>query len=276
MSTHLTYVLYINLVCMGAALSHPVHPVANSPIHDSATIPAPRGVNSLSLGEWSRHKELILAKRDSLSYAILDRSKCTREKARQELTLLKMRLDKLEKFIARIGILENSDVEYVLKPSLKDEGSTAWDARRKCIVLTVGSTANFIHELMHGWQYETGEIMFDARFPKCYLQDLEDEVEAYKAQFAYDPGSVTNLRANSIARTLVSITPQWVAGLTSKEGEMTYAEHGKVRVNINSSKAMLMLAYPQLQQQFNTWQDTWTMKILPDMVYKKQPVADFD
>lgn len=276
MSTHLTYVLYINLVCMGAATSNSTPPVAYTPIRISATIPAPKGINSLSLGEWSRHKELILAKRDSLSYAILDRPTCKSDKAHQDLAVLQWRLDKLEKIIARIGILENSDVEYVLKGTSKEEGSTSWDAYKKCIVLTVGSTANFIHELMHGWQYETGEIMFDARFNKCYLQDLEDEVEAYKAQYAYDPGSVSNLRATSTVRSMRSITPLWVAGLINKEGEKTYAEHARVRVNINSPKAMLMLAYPQLQQQFNTWQETWTMKNVPDMIYKQQPVADFD
>lgn len=275
MSTHLTYVLYINLVCMGAA-GISIHPVAHAPILVSATSSAPKGINSLSLGEWSRHKELILAKRDSLSYAILDISKSTREKAQQDLVLLKSRLDKLEKVIARIGILENSDDEYVLKGTTKDEGSTSWDVNRKCIVLTVGSTANFIHELMHGWQYETGEIIFDARFNKCYLQDLEDEVEAYKAQYAYDPASVAQLPAASVVRSMPGITTLWVSGLTNKEGERSYAEHGKVRVNINSPKAMLMLAYPQLQQQFNTWQETWTMKNVPNMVYKKKPVIDFD
>ncbi|WP_276485033.1 hypothetical protein [Paraflavitalea pollutisoli] len=276
MSIHLTYVLYINLVCMGAVTSHPAPSVANDPIPVSATILSPKGINSLSLGEWSRHKELILAKRDSLSYAILDRAKCKSDKAQQDLAVLQARFDKLEKVIAQIGILENSDVEYVLKGTSNDVGSTSWDVHKKCIILSVGSTANFIHELMHGWQYETGEIMFDARFNKCYLQDLEDEVEAYRAQYAFDPGSVTNLPAASTLRSMRGITPVWVSGLTNKDGEKTYAEHGRVRVNVNSSKAMLMLAYPQLQQQFITWQETWTMKNVPDMIYKQHPVADFD
>lgn len=278
MSTHLSYALIMNLVFAGALISDHANPVSHAPFLGTELNLAPKGINSLSLGEWARHKELILSKRDSLSYAILDKSKCAhiRERSQDEISLLKSRLDKLEKVIARIGILENSDMEYVLRTTSKEEGCTSWDTKKHCIVFTVGSTANFIHELMHGWQFETGEIIFDARFEKGYLQDLDDEVDAYKAQFAYDPASVSNLCAATVVRKMEGITTQWVAGLVSGNGEKTYGEHGKVRVNINSPKAALMLAYPQLEQQFRTWQETWTMKEVPNVIYKKQPVADFD
>jgi hypothetical protein len=267
MSRQLSYLLIINLIGIASAAIDPTLFV--SPIS-----PAPKGINSLCLDEWSRHKELILNKRDSLQYAIIDREKCTRNKERiQQTNLLKARLTNLDKVIDLINMLENSDVEYILRSSQKAEGSTSYDTRRKCIVLTVGSTANFIHEITHGGQYEAGEIMFDSLLDKSYLQDLYDETEAYKAQFSYDPSSVSALRSSSVARTLEEITPQWVEDLQSQDGEKTYREHSRIRVNIHSGKATLLLAYPQLESQFKGWSDNWTMKEAPNVVYKRQVLA---
>lgn len=275
MSRQLSYALIINLIGFAS--------VANSPslVFDMNTLDAillarsgPKGINSLCLDEWSRHKELIINKRDSLYYAIIDKEKFNRnkEKTQQEINSLKARLTNLDKVIDLVNTLEKSDVEYILEPSTKAEGSTSYDTRKKCIVLTVGSTANFIHEITHGGQYETGEIIFDSLLDKSYLQDLYDEAEAYKAQFSYDPSSVSALKSNSVARSLAEITPQWVENLQSPDGEKTYRDHSRIRVNIHSGKAALLLAYPQLESQFKEWSDTWTMKEAPNIVYKRQPL----
>ena len=275
MSRQLSYVLIINLIGFASVANHPpiTAPAIDKPDAGMMAIPAPKGINSLCLDEWSRHKELIIYRRDSLQDAIIEKEQYSRnrEKIKQEIGSLKERLTNLDKVIDLINMLEKSDVEYILKPSFKAEGSTSWDTKRKCIVLTVGSTANFIHEITHGGQYEAGEIIFDALLEKSYLQDLYDETEAYKAQYAYDPASVTILRSNAVARTVSDITPQWVANLRSQEGEKTYREHGLIRVNINSRKATLLMAYPQLETQFKGWADSWTMKEVPNVVYKRQP-----
>jgi hypothetical protein len=235
---------------------------------------APKGINSLCLDEWSRHKELIINKRDSLYYVISVKEKANRnkEKIHHEILSLKARMASLDKVLDLVNALEKSDVEYILKPSSKAEGSTAYDTHRKCIVLTVGSTANFIHEITHGGQYEVGEIIFDSLLDKSYLQDLYDETEAYKAQFAYDPSSVSELKSSSVPRSMDDITPQWVENLQSPEGEKTYSNHSKIRVNIHSGKAVLMIAYPNLANQFKGWADSWTMKEAPNVVYKRQPL----
>lgn len=268
MSRQFSYVLIINLIGFASAVMDPSLP--GPPVSS-----APKGINSLCLDEWSRHKELILNKRDSLHYAIIDKEKCNRnkEKIQQEITSLKNRLTILDKVIDLVNTLEKSDVEYILRSSQKAEGSTSYDTRRKCIVLTVGSTANFIHEITHGGQYEAGEIMFDSLLDKSYLQDLFDEAEAYKAQFAYDPSSVSALRSGSVARTLEEITPQWVEDLQSQDGEKTYREHSKIRVNIHSKKATLLMAYPQFEDQFKKLADNWTMKEAPGIIYKTPPLV---
>ncbi|WP_315820996.1 hypothetical protein [Paraflavitalea speifideaquila] len=73
-------------------------------------------------------------------------------------------------------------------------------------------------------------------------------------------------------RTMNDITPQWVENLQSPDGEKTYRYHSKVRVNIHSGKAVLMMAYPYLANQFKGWADSWTMKEAPNVVYKRQPL----
>ncbi|AXY77753.1 hypothetical protein D3H65_28880 [Paraflavitalea soli] len=277
MSRQLSYALIINLLGFAAVANGPYSLVFDMDVPDAIPLatPGPKGINSLCLDEWSRHKELIINKRDSLYDAIADKEKLSRnkEKAQHEINSLKARLSNLDKVIGLVNTLEKSDVEYILKPSIKAEGSTAYDTRRRCIVLTVGSTANFIHEITHGGQYEAGEIIFDSQLDKSYLQDLYDEVEAYKAQFAYDPSSVSSLKSSFVARSLADITPRWVEDLQSAEGEKTYRDHSKIRVNIYSGKAVLLMAYPQLASQFSGWADSWTMKEAPNVVYKRQPMV---
>ncbi len=95
MSGQASYAFLINLICLGATAIDPASTVSttNSPVRLQATMPAPAGINSLCLDEWSGHKELILQKRDSLYYAILDKEKLntSREKIQQEIALLKQR-----------------------------------------------------------------------------------------------------------------------------------------------------------------------------------------
>ncbi|MBO9566657.1 MAG: hypothetical protein J7621_28045 [Niastella sp.] len=277
MSRQLSFLL-INLIGFTSVANYPLfkESTIDKPHAGMIALPAPKGINSLCYDEWSRHKELIIDKRDSLQQAIIEKENraCRyKEKAQQEINNLKARVTQLDKVIELINSLEKSDEQYILQTADKPEGSTSWDAKRKCVVLTVGSTANFIHEITHGGQYEAGEIIFDALLEKSYLQDLYDETDAYKAQYAYDPASITGLKSNTVARTMEDITPQWVANLQSKEGEKTYREHGLIRVNINSPKATLLIAYPQLENQFKTWADNCTMKEVPNVVYKQMPLV---
>lgn len=279
MSRQLSFLL-MNLIGFASVAHHPLftESTIDKPDAGMMAIPAPKGINSLCYDEWSRHKELIIDKRDSLQEAITEKenSSCRhKEKAQQEINGLKARVTQLDIVIELINSLEKSDEEYILSSSGNSEGSTSYDTKRKRIVLTVGSTANFIHEITHGGQYETGEIIFDALLEKSYLQDLYDEADAYKAQYAYDPATITDLKSNTVARTMEDITPQWVANLRSKKGEKIYREHGLIRVNINSPKATLLMAYPQLENQFKTWADNCTMKEVPNVVYKQHPFMAF-
>ena len=47
---------------------------------------------------------------------------------------------------------------------------------------------DFVHEVTHAGQFETGDIAFNAETGGTLAQDIYDEIAAYQAQFAYDPG----------------------------------------------------------------------------------------
>src|SRR6516164_2830390 len=49
------------------------------------------------------------------------------------------------------------------------------------------------HETTHGGQFESGDIAFDTKTGMPYGADVFDEQAAYKAQYAYDPSSVSGL-----------------------------------------------------------------------------------
>lgn len=266
MSRHFSYVVILNLIGFAPLATEPsLLPAAS----------AAKGIPATCADEWASHKELIINKRDSLYNVLTAREKVHRCKHRngREITLLKDRLAVLDKVMHIINMLEKSDEEYILRPAHNAEGSLSYDTHKKCIVLTVGSTANFIHEIIHAAQYEAGEIIFDAALDKSYLQDLYDEVEAYQAQFAYDPASVAALTSGSVARSPEQITTQWVADLQSPDGGKIYEEHSRIRVNIHSPKATLLLAYPQFENQLKYLADNWTMKEAPGIIYKRAAVV---
>ncbi|HOU47561.1 MAG TPA: hypothetical protein PLL99_07125, partial [Chitinophagales bacterium] len=76
-------------------------------------------------------------------------------------------------------------------------GGTTYDASTSKIIFTFGGTSNFIHETTHGTQFETNDIAFDAQNGSTLAADVFDEIEAYKAQYAYKPKSVSKLESNS-------------------------------------------------------------------------------
>jgi len=118
--------------------------------------------------------------------------------------------------------------------------------------------ANFIHETTHGAQFQRGEIVFRDTLTgdkKTIVDglgdDLDNELEAYCAQFAYDPSSVTDLPDKySHPASLDGITAQWLLGLTNADGyHQLYMPNGREGiaaqpVNIYSTKKDMEAAYP--------------------------------
>jgi hypothetical protein len=137
----------------------------------------------------------------------------------------------------------------------------------------VANTANFVHETTHGGQFESGDIAFNTHDKYPVLDDVNDEVAAYKAEYAYSPKDISGLTSSSVANSFQTITPEWVQGLTDPKGEKLYAlgggnTMGITSVNIHSTRDQLIDAYPNLSSSFSALPATWTPMQSPSLIYK--------
>ena len=181
------------------------------------------------------------------------------------------RVASLNSSLNGLRTLETSDQVYSISKINSGEmgGMTLKDD-----VINIGylNTANFVHETTHAGQFERGEIAFlDG---KTIGQDIFDEVGAYKAQFAYDPASVSSLKSTSEANSFAAITPIWLRGIQTSDGSYPYsiggyANTGNVRVDINSTKNTLLQAYPTAAQAFIGLRDNIKLKNIQGIYYKK-------
>ena len=165
------------------------------------------------------------------------------------ITNLGERISSIHSTLGTMENLESSSQVYALG-GLDENGLGGLRYNNSTGIITIGynGTANFIHEVTHGGQFETGDIAFALENNRTYGQDIFDEVAAYRAQYAYDPSSVSRLPSPGSVRTITDINPAWVQGIVYN-GENIYTPTGSARtglypVNINSTKADLMRAYP--------------------------------
>jgi hypothetical protein len=90
-----------------------------------------------------------------------------------------------------IKAMEESSTTYNIVTVSGREGETSYNPETKAIdIVTNGSIGITVHELKHGYQFETGEISFLSGGASGNLADIGDEVEAYKRQYLFDPGSI--------------------------------------------------------------------------------------
>lgn len=159
------------------------------------------------------------------------------------------RLKSLNGTMSTIMQLEQSSQVYSLKTKGRDEtGGLSLNTENKYINISFGveNTSNFIHEVTHAGQFENRELAFDSRSGDVLCQDVFDEVNAYKAQYAYDPSSVSSLNSTSVANSFNTISDTWVKGLL---GGNYYVPGGKantglVPLNIYSTKNDIVKAFP--------------------------------
>lgn len=160
--------------------------------------------------------------------------------------------------------LKNSIQIYTIKHVSADSGSggTTYDIAHDVVIFNIQkkNTANFVHETTHGGQFQKGEIVFRdtpvsgwPAIPGGLGDDFDDEIAAYKAQFAYDPVSVSGL-PNSLrsATSLKDIDPPWLIALRDAKDTTKYIYMPNERdgvterhINIYSGKKDLIEAYPK-------------------------------
>lgn len=236
-------------------------------------------VDSASMPEWNAQKANITAQRDNFSKGISDLtslSKSTGINLNGIIQGLQNQVSSLDGTLGDLTALENSSQLYSLNPNGGEVGGTAYNTSNNSIVFTYSGTSNFIHETTHGTQYENHEIAFLAN-GSLVGQDVGDEVAAYRTQYSYDPASVSGLKSSSVVHSINDITSAWVQGITTLTGIKPYAPGGSSNtgvspVNINSGKAALIKAYPNLASTIQSLPSNFTLKSITGIHYK-QPVV---
>lgn len=210
-----------------------------------------------SQDEWNKQKGYVEKERDRLQSkadgvgAKAEKKGWSQEKLDRKMGNLTERVSSLNSSLGTMSTLENSSQGYSLSHTTAGEnGGISLNTGTNIIDVKFGGTANFVHETTHAAQFETGDVAFSSITGMTVGQDVYDEVAAYKAQFAYDPKSVSELKSTSVANSFNAITPKWVQGIQEKpSGNRPYAVGGSANtgvspVNINSGRADLIRAYP--------------------------------
>ena len=229
-----------------------------------------------SLAEWSTLRGQIEAERDKIQKAINNLvSKAaakgwSAEKLSNKIGNQSERVASLNSSLGLMGDLENSTQVYAL--AHKDNiGGLTFDPATSIISINFEGTYNFVHELTHAGQFETGDMAFSN--DGTIFQDVYDEMAAYKAQFAYSPSSVSSLVSVSTANSFDAITPSWVQGVLFR-GNAIYAPGGRnntgIRpVGVNSTIKDLMQAYPWIASSFRGLPVDLKAYNLPKLYFKR-------
>ena len=155
-------------------------------------------ITDSSKDEWDNMKKDIENQINNLT-ATLDLKKASlrnmnisQEEAIAMLGSLPERIRGLKRSLSYMTELEASTQMYALNPTVTGiEGGMTFDGTT--ITLNYNSTAQFVHELAHGSQFEAGEIAFrlNENGEICPIfTDIYDEINAYIAQFCYSPNSI--------------------------------------------------------------------------------------
>ena len=210
--------------------------------------PDGREVVESSLRDWEREKATIQSTVDRIQ-GRMDRL-IAQGGNESRITNLGERVSSLNRTLGTMGTMEASSQKYALASiSAGELGGLSYDHGSGVITIGYGSTANFVHEVTHGGQFESGDMGF---FHNGTIagQDVYDEVAAYRAQYAYNPGSVSGIPSSSTVNSSADITTGWVQGIVHG-GERIYnpgtsVNTGLYPVNMNSTRADLMRAYPHV------------------------------
>ncbi|MEW7289684.1 RHS repeat domain-containing protein [Aquimarina sp. 2304DJ70-9] len=241
--------------------------VANNPIR--FIDPDGMQIAEGSLKDWNTQKNAILAERTEVQKT-LKNTKPTKAN-KKKIAELEYRNAALSTSLATMDLLEQSSQVYRIDETKGQVGTTRYDKDSDEIVISYEDTENFVHELTHGGQYETGEIFFDKEKGNSLLSDLHDEADAYRAQYAFSPES---FKKTFPGRDIKHITAPWVGrmevkGPNDKESRYLYKNYLKVRVNIRTSKSTLKRLFPGAAKELKNLPENEPLKKLTDIKYKQ-------
>ena len=108
------------------------------------------------LREWRRLSAEIQSKQALLSQRL---EKLTLKGAKQDrINWLSERIAGIGATLETMNVIENSSQKYALNTIAGNEGHLSFDAESETIMINYTNTANFVHEVTHAGQFETGDV----------------------------------------------------------------------------------------------------------------------
>jgi RHS repeat-associated protein len=229
--------------------------------------------------EWDKQKQNVTNQRDNLQTEVdltnitASAEGWTAQQLAGEIGTRNDQIGSLNSTLGTLGTLEASTESYSLNVlSAGSTGDTSYSSASCEIVISFAGTANFIHESTHAGQYESGDIAFDSVSGKPYASDTGDEISAYKAQYSYDPSSVSGLTSTTPVNSSADITANWLQNVSDSTGDKIYAPGGTANtgvspLNTNSSRTDIIKAYPN-STALQSLPNNFTYRSLPNLKSK--------
>ncbi|HLZ86521.1 MAG TPA: hypothetical protein VKQ52_04760 [Puia sp.] len=230
---------------------------------DAAADPGPSFyVDPKDTAEWRLLRDSIRQKKEGLEQELRERWNSPSIEQIPEYNELQQRITRLNAVLKNLENLKKSKQHYVLKnlegePGQVSEGGTVYSVvdNVPTIEFRIGrmNVGSFIHETTHGGQFEKKELVFDKTNGIAIGDDLDDEIEAYKAEYAYNTAELDPLISVSVPRCFDDITASWILGLQTKKGEYLFSltkedtagtKIGLLPVNLNIDLKKLRRAFP--------------------------------
>ena len=177
-----------------------------------------RYIEKGSRREWNNNKRILQEKIEGLQHQVSMLEGV--ENSSDIVDALNQQIAGIKQTLSTMKVLKRSTQGYKLSTSNSPLGQVSLDTESGLIDIVYISEdiGNFVHEVTHAGQYESGDIGFSDITGKVFAQDIYDEVEAYKAQACYE-GNDPKI-----------FTKQSVQNMPDASGNMIYAPFGSGRV----------------------------------------------
>ena len=177
-----------------------------------------RYIEKGSRREWNNNKRILQEKIEGLQHQVSMLEGV--ENSSDIVDALNQQIAGIKQTLSTMKVLKRSTQGYKLSTSNSPLGQVRLDTESGLIDIVYISEdiGNFVHEVTHAGQYESGDIGFSDITGKVFAQDIYDEVEAYKAQACY------------VGDDPKIFTKQYVQNMPDASGNMIYAPFGSGRV----------------------------------------------
>ena len=160
-------------------------------------------------------------------------------------------------------IEEESTMVYELKSYFSGRGGLFYDPKNGHLIVQYYGVENFVHEIVHGIQFEVGDIIFykhddNMGLRDAMLIDIYDELIAYRYQYSLNPSSLKGI-SPVMLNSIDDIDKKWLISI-SYNGKLLY------NPNTNDRMGIIRIGIDNFSKFYNAYPN----------LYKKYPKLQFD